>query len=193
MFKTSSVPLVASEITQTIKSDLINTVSAEKFCDSKELWFLEQFSKRNRLRLILLASKALGITLSEQLDIYRSVEDKNPFQAAELYGVNTECLHTHSVFTSSENTETHTVRHFKGCIDIRNHKDPLPIELGTSEGYIVFKPVDYLDMQYHWLSNNSRFVRSLVFDNRSIFPVCNITKNSIGSLNALKTEQNSLK
>ena len=188
----SSVPLIASEINQAIKSDLVNAVSAEKFTDSKEVWFLEQFSKRNRLRLILMASKALGITVSEQLDIYRSVDDKNPFQAVELYGVCTESLHTHSFFASRENTEKHVVRHFKGCIDICNHKGPLPIEMGMSEGYIVFIPADYLDMQYHWLTNNSRFVRSLVFDNRSIFPVCNITKNSINSLNALKMEQNTL-
>jgi len=114
---------IASDIVRSIKSDLGNSTNVYDFCSSKEMWFLEKISRRNRLRLIA----HLGICVPQNPDLYAHPKQAASNLAIECFGVNLdhiECMHRRNVLTQKL---VPIVRNYKDCTDMTHSRGPVPV------------------------------------------------------------------
>lgn len=153
---TSSMPDLATELVRAIKSDVARVASCAEFCTSKEMWFLENINRRNRLRLIAELAEYIGIKIPTVKDIYAHT-DQCYVLAVESCGILFEhvCQVDSSLsYSSNFVTLSHesratscfdqpVIRHYKGCVDGRYAMGPVPIFLGNSQGILVLLPNEH--------------------------------------------------
>jgi hypothetical protein len=191
----SGIPLVGSEVMRALKSDLVNHISVYDFCESKELWYLQNMAKRNRLRLILKASRELNIKVPMKFDIYSHIDETDKYLAIETYGIETEKMYSDIFYeydiVRNISTPCSMVRYFKGCIDISHHRGPIPIFIGADVGFIVLLPPNYMSktIPSDFNSNYINFVESPDFKAKYVFPVTNLIEKQNNSLIQIKHEQ----
>jgi hypothetical protein len=187
------MPILGSEIMQALKSDLVNDVNVIDFCESKELWFLQNISRRNRLRLILMASSILGLKVATQIDLYCHVDDPEKNIAIEAFGVETESIYKSFEYEFDQvrgnKSRIDTIQHLKGCVDISKHKGIIPVHIGYDYGYQIIIPPDYPHDTMSAVSSDCKFVSCNTFNQKYLFPVINWREKDMNSRQRMKNEQ----
>jgi len=173
-----------------LKADLMHQVTAQDFCQSKEMWFLQNMNRRNRLRIILEAAECLGIAVPSAVDMYAHPDDSRRRVAVECCGVCTEFFDAADVLERNENQtlalaefardtqRVAVVRHFKGCVDIAQHAGALPVLVSEAHGLVV------LSADAHFrpgagLANDAAAFSDAIggAGAHRLFPVVNITED----------------
>ena len=153
---TSSMPDLATELVRAIKSDVAGVATCADFCTSKEMWFLENINRRNRLRLIAELAEYIDIQVPTTKDTY-SHTDQYIMLAVESCGIPFEHVcqvdstlsHYSNFVTLSDETgasvcvDRPVIRHYKGCVDAGYVVGPVPIFLGNSQGILVLLPINH--------------------------------------------------
>lgn len=148
----SALPVFASELVTSWKSDVGGHVSVGDFVQSKEMWWLRSINTRNRQRLLAQAAECLGIriqTASDPLAHAGAPAHALAVVTTEMLVEDLQCL---SVRDPTQNEcmphgnatpavkSTQVVRHFVGCVDAHTARGPLMLDLGVQQGIAVLLP-----------------------------------------------------
>lgn len=126
----SGAPELAAELVDAVRGDLPSDVTCGTFATSKEVWFLEQFARRNRLRLLAQLAAALGVTVPV-VDDTLAHADTPPDErllACETYGSLEEALYECNG----------VVELAKGCTRVTPWSSPVPVWLGGWQGVLLW-------------------------------------------------------
>jgi len=184
----SDISSVAAEVIGSMKSDIANELNVFDFCNSKEIWFLENLSRRNRLRLIYQTAIHLGLKVSHCNDIYAHHRQQNSEIAIESCATNLESLECICSVDHISQKKKQSVRHFKACVDIKKQNGPLPIFLGESIGYMLMLPDIHNAKTFCMLSDASPFIQDTIPDNVYLFPNTNIFEDNIYNTQKISEE-----
>lgn len=183
----SSVSNMAGEVTSAIKADIMEHCNCGDFAESKELYFLENFSRRNRLRLIAQVAMALKIPVKTQVDIMAHESQRKERIAVEACGITMESLYA---LQDSEN-ETF-VYHAKGCVDISTNTGNVPVWSGSGNNLLIFK-ADAHRRSFEGIENDcTKFLTKPSDDGIVAFPVENISEDSLENVERIEREFNTL-
>jgi len=173
-----------------LKADLLHKVAARDFCESKEMWFLRNINRRNRLRVILDAAACLGLEVPTAADICAHPDDPRRRLAVECCGVSTEYFDSATVLERNENQtlplhafagntrRVAVVRHFKGCVDLAQHAGAIPVLVSEAQGVVLltadahFRPGAGLDSDAAAVAEPAGAAGT-----HCLFPVVNVTED----------------
>lgn len=169
----------------------MHRVSAQEFCQSKEMWFLQNINRRNRLRLILDVAACLKIAVPSTVDIYAHPDDSRRRVAAECCGVCTEFFDSVAVLERNENQtlavhefakdtrEIKVVRHFKGCVDLSQHAGAIPVHVSEARGLVVLSAGGNCRAGAGLANDTLAFSEAIggAVGSHCLFPVINITED----------------
>jgi hypothetical protein len=165
---------VASGIVRSIKSDIGNKINILDFCQSKEMWFLQNFSLRNRLRILLEVSEHLGLKVPTKYDLYAHENSSNPHLAIEVCGAEINSTQCYQHMNLRTGNISQGVRFFQSCVDISMHRSILPIYLGDSVGIILLLADKLGHDTFSLYSETPRFVNNSIVNKSYLCPVTNI-------------------
>lgn len=181
----SSVPSLGSEIMKAVKSDIQQHCTIGDFATSKEVYFLENLSRRNRQRLLYAAAQALGIKVSTQVDFMAHTSQRDSLLAVETCGVQLESLYQ---LESALAGATHRVVHARGCVDLSKNSGPIPFYVGHGLPMLVFSPDPVLRCTNTIQNDGSRFMHVGVCDYMIPFPVVNIEEDALQNVTTVQKE-----
>jgi len=180
----------AEQLVRALKADLLHTVTARDFCESKEMWFLRSINRRNRLRVILETAACLGLAIPTAADICAHPDDPRQRLAVECCGVSTEFFDSAAVLERNENQtlpllafagdtrRIEVVRHFKGCVDLAQHAGAIPVVVSEAQGVVLlttdalFRPGAGLDSDAAGIAEAPGAAGT-----HCLFPVANVTED----------------
>jgi len=165
---------IASDIVRSIKSDLGNSTNVYDFCSSKEMWFLEKISRRNRLRLIA----HLGICVPQNPDLYAHPKQAASNLAIECCGVNLdhiECMHRRNVLTQKL---VPIVRNYKDCTDMTHSRGPVPVFLGDEMGVLLLLPDKTSYASFANYSDTLQFIQNKIGCTVHLCPLLNVLEQN---------------
>jgi len=183
---------VASDIVRSIKSDIGTKTNIYDFCSSKEMWFLNNISRRNRLRLILEVSDHLGLSVDKQYDMYANDSVADPYIAIEVCGVDlnhTDCFERMDACTGKI---TQSVCFYQSCVDARKQNSIIPVYLGDSTGLILFMPQKLNNNSFAIYTESAEFVNNSVHKKSYLCPVTNIVESEISNVKKIQNENKNL-
>lgn len=165
----------------------MHKVTVDDFCNSKEMWFLEQMNRRNRLRLIQRAATLMGVQVASIHDIYANPHDRVNTVPVESCGMQTEFFdkartfsHSASAIPGSRDHEPiEIVRHFKGCIDLSTHCGPVPVFVSEQAGVVVLTADDIRRNTSGIDNDKSLCTEPGVQGSHCLFPSVNIKEDCI--------------
>lgn len=148
----SGLPLFASELVTSWKSDVGAHMSVGDFVESKEMWFLRDMNTRNRQRVLAQAAEALAVRIHTRPDphahpsvppwplaattaemLYEDVQLQRVLDPAQ-----NECMPQGNA--ARKRAAASVVRHFVGCTDAYKARGPLLIDLCLQQGLAVLLP-----------------------------------------------------
>ena len=183
---------VASDIVRSIKSDIGTKTNIFDFCSSKEMWFLNNISRRNRLRLILEVSEHLGLSVDRQYDMYANESVADPYTAIEVCGVelnHTDCFER---MEASTGKITQSVGFYQSCVDARKQNSIIPVYLGDSTGLILFMPQKLNNNTFAIYSESAEFVNNSVQKKSYLCPVINVVESEMSNVKKIQNEHKNL-
>tara|TARA_B110000444_G_scaffold114227_1_gene107694 strand:+ start:131 stop:1678 length:1548 start_codon:yes stop_codon:yes gene_type:complete len=123
-------PELAAELVDAVRGDLPGDVTCGTFATSKEVWFLEHFARRNRLRLLAQLAAALGVSVMQEHDslAHTDTVPTERMLAVETYGSTQEELREHNG----------VVELAKGCTRVTPWSGPIPVWLGGWQGVLLW-------------------------------------------------------
>lgn len=179
----SSVPSLGSELMKAIKSDVQNRCSLSDFANSKEVWFLESISRRNRLRMIYKAATELGLRVCTTKDCMAHASQREERIAVESCGALHESLYSY------ESPSGPRVVHSKGCVDPSLCAGPIPLWMGNGHPIITFLP-ESIDRTGDYIENDlASFSTSSCRQSVTPFPTVNIFEHSADTAALVKNEK----
>lgn len=182
----SSVPSLGSELMRAVKSDITGECTAGDFTDSKEIWFLENLARRNRLRCLAKAADLLQLKVFRQGDVLAHPSQAREQLVVEAVGVVYENLYVDEVAHEA------SVIHAKGCLDASHGVGPIPLWLGPGHDIMVL----HADSALRSLSGSENDY--CVFAHRSpgerlrAFPAVNLREESLANTERIEQETASL-
>jgi len=183
---------IASDIVRSIKSDLGNSTNVYDFCSSKEMWFLENISRRNRLRLIQRTAQHLGICVPQKLDPYAHPKQPMSNIAIECCSVNldhVECMHRRDISTQKL---VPIVRHYKDCTDMTHSRGPIPVFLGDEMGVVLLLPDRTSYASFANYSETLQFVPNKIGAHVHFCPLLNVREQNCANVRKIQTEQQNI-
>ena len=183
---------VASDIVRSIKSDIGTKTNIFDFCSSKEMWFLNNISRRNRLRLILEVSNHLGLSVDKQYDMYANESVADPCMAIEVCGIDlnhTDCFERMDTCTGKI---TQSVCFYQSCVDARKQNSIIPVYLGDSTGLILFMPQKLNDKSFAIYTESAEFVNNSVQKKSYLCPVTNVVESEMSNVKKIQNENKNL-
>jgi len=183
---------IASDIVRSIKSDIAKKITIQDFCQSKEMWFLQTISLRNRLRLILEVSEHLGICVPKQYDLHAHENSTNPYMAIEVSGTEINSTTPYQHMNSSNGKIIQGVHFFQSCVDANTHRHSIPITLGDSMGVVLLFPDKFGSESFSNFTEGCRFVHNAVEGKCYLCPVTNISESDTFNVKKIQNENNTL-
>jgi hypothetical protein len=183
---------VASDIVRSIKSDIGMKTNILDFCSSKEMWFLNNISLRNRLRLIMELSEYLGLPVDKQYDMYANERAVDPSMAIQVCGVDinhTDCFEKMDACTGKI---SQSVCFYQSCIDARKQNSIFPVYLGDSSGLIMFMPQKLNNETFAIYTESVEFVNNSVENKCYLCPVTNIVESEMSNVKKIQNENKTL-
>jgi len=183
---------VASGIVRSIKSDIGNKINILDFCQSKEMWFLQNLSLRNRGRILLEVAEHLGLSVPTKYDLYANENSPNPQLAIEVCGAeinSTQCYQHMNLRTGSI---SQGVRFFQSCVDVSMHRSILPIYLGDSVGVMLLLTDKLGHDTFSLYPDTPRFVHNSIVNKSYLCPVTNICEADSSHVKKIGMENKNL-
>ena len=183
---------VASGIVRSIKSDIGNKINVLDFCQSKEMWFLQNLSLRNRLRIILQVSEHMGFNVPTKYDLYANENNPNPHVAIEVCGAEINSTQCYEHMHNQTGKVSSGVRFFQSCVDVSIHRSILPIYLGDSVGVFLLLADKFGQNTFSLYPDNPGFVNNSVSNKSYLCPVTNIYEADISHVKKISIENKNL-
>jgi len=180
---------VASDVVRSMKSDLGNSISAFDLCDSKEMWFLEKFALRIRLRLIQQAAAFLGIKVPEQHDLHANSTQHSQRLAVSLCSSQIEQIECTSHVDAHDNMPERRVRHYRACTDVKHQKGCFPIFLGDLLGFLLVFPEKINYQSFAIYSDTMPFTNNYIPGGVYLWPTINVSKQSRANIDKIHAEK----
>jgi len=183
---------IASDIVRSTKSDLGNSTNVYDFCSSTEMWFLENISRRNRLRLIQRTAAHLGICVPQKPDLYAHPKQAASNLAIECCGVNLdhiECTHRRDILTQKL---VPIVRHYKDCTDMTHSRGPVPVFLGDEIRVLLLLPDKTSYASFANYSDTLQFIQNKTGCTVHLCPLLNVREQNRANIRKIQTEQQNI-
>lgn len=188
----SFMPGIATTFVTSVKHDLSRETTIQDYVNSKEMWFIENINRRNRLRLLRECAVHLNIEVITTHDFYAH-RDMEPTVAYEAFGHLYEYVENVKTRVRSEAklvdvvTETRT-RHYLGCTEATTVHEPIAFELGPKEGFVMLYP-----QEQHGLPLDGQLTQSVTISDPAnardcVIPITNIQEQSLDDVHAVDSQ-----
>jgi hypothetical protein len=183
----SHMPGMATTFVTSLKQDLSHGTTIAEYANSKEMWFIENINRRNRLRLLHECAQQLGFQIIVGHDLYAHA-DMTPETAYEAFGHMYEYIEITNTSNFADLSAQMQVCHYLGCTSASTIHEPIPFELNLKDGFEMLYAMEHQGQPLDMMFSQNTHTPNLLHARDCVVPTINVKEQSFEDIHAIESQ-----